>query len=71
MYLLRPASADLVIPMPGTGDLPVTGAVVPAVDLYWVRRVKDGDVRVDEVRAETVEEALAEIEAASTAKKKG
>ena len=61
MHLIRPISPDLVIPMPTGSDLPATGAVVPVVDLYWHRRAAEGDVVIDTVAAETVEEALAEI----------
>lgn len=69
MYLLRPARADFVIPTPTGGDLPATGAIVPGLDLYWVRRVTAGEVTADEVRADTVEAAIAELGAeASTGK---
>lgn len=61
MHLIRPISSDLVIPMPTGGDLPAAGTVVPVVDLYWTRRAAEGDVTIDAVAAETVEEALVEI----------
>ena len=61
MYLIRPKSPDLVIPMPSGGDLPAAGAIVTTLDLYWVRRHRDGDVTVDEVAADTVDKALAEL----------
>ncbi len=61
MYLIRPTSPDLVIPMPTGGDLPATGIVVPVPDLYWQRRAAEADVSIDEVEAETVEAAIAEI----------
>lgn len=73
MFLLRPARKGLLIPKPdGTGDLGETGIVVAELGLYWMRRKADGDLAVDEVSAETVEAALAEIEArGASSKKKG
>ncbi len=61
MYLIRPTSPDLVIPMPTGSDLPTAGIVVPVVDLYWQRRAAEADVSIDEVEAETVEAAIAEV----------
>ena len=71
MYLIRATSPDLVIPMPSGGDLPAEGAIVPALDLYWVRRTADRSVIATEVAAETVAEAIAEIAGRAADKKKG
>lgn len=75
MFLIRPAREGLLIPMPTGGDLPQGGAIATALDLYWQRRKSDGDATIDEVAADTVEAAIAEIAArsatADTAKKKG
>ena len=72
MYLVRP-KPDLLIPMPAGGDLPAAGIVLPALDLYGVRRVSEGAVTADEVTADTVIDAVAEIAARATGadKKKG
>lgn len=41
---LKPASADVRVPMPeGGGHLPAEGMEVPA-STYWLRRLADGDV---------------------------
>ncbi len=69
MYLIRPASADLVIPMPTGGDLPAAGIVLPALDLYWVRRATDGDISAEEVKADTLDAAIAEVAAAAKGRK--
>ncbi len=71
MYFVRPKTTDLVIPMPTGGDLPKDGAILPVLDLYWVRRVTAGDVTADEVRADTVEAAIAELAAAEASTGKG
>lgn len=64
MFLIRPAREGLLIPKPdGTGDLEAKGAVVADLGLYWTRREADGDLNVILVSAETVDGALAEIEA--------
>lgn len=61
MYLIRRKSSDLVIPMPTGGDLPEDGAIVTAVDLYWLRRHAEGAVTIDEVAADTVAKAVIEL----------
>ena len=67
MYLIRAARPDLVIPMPSGLDLPAKGIVLGAVDLYWTRRSAEGDVTIDVVEADEIDDAIAEADAAGAA----
>ena len=59
--LVKPAHQGLVLPMPGGADLPADGARVDVEDLFWLRRLDEGDVVI-------VEEPAAVTD---TSKKKG
>jgi len=58
LYLL-PISPQMKVPMPdGSGPLPLLGAEVPRSP-YWLRRLRDGDVRVGTAPAEGSKPAAA------------
>ena len=44
LLIVKPAREGLVIPMPNGADLPADGARVDAGELFWLRRIADGDV---------------------------
>ena len=44
--LVKPAREGLVLPMPGGADLPADGARVDVEDLFWLRRLDEGDVEI-------------------------
>jgi hypothetical protein len=61
MYVIKPASADLVLIGPDGRQVPETGITVPELTLFWRRRAADGDVVITE----------AATDAAAEPKKKG
>lgn len=67
MYLIKPASADLVLIGPDGRRVPDVGITVPELTLFWRRREADGDAAITEAPAEPA--AAGEVE--TSTKKKG
>lgn len=63
MFLVKPASADLVLYGPDGRRVPDAGTIVPELTLFWRRRKADLDA--------VITDAPAEAEPVTEPKKKG